>query len=70
MKLDEVIKATRNRLNYSKNCLGDINGFIELNKEVISNECKNFISSEMSRYEKNIEYYSAILEILESEGDK
>ena len=67
MKREDLIKSVTRRLSYSKNCLEDINSFVENNKLCITNECKNFIAEQQSKYSKNFTFYTEILRVLGSE---
>ena len=66
MKIN-LIADTKRRLENSKNSLEQ---WQSVRLEDLSNESKNYVAEMQSQSEKNVEYYTRILNVLESEVNK
>jgi RecJ-like exonuclease len=62
-----LVTETKRRLDYLNKELDDLNNSLNLNVFTISFLAKEHINNEIAKTEKNIQYYSEILEKLEDE---
>ena len=65
MQIKEVIKSTKNKLDYYINRKEDL--IRCMNDAITSKDCKHYCEQEIVKADENIDYYSSLLEILEKE---
>ena len=63
MQIKEVIKVTRGKMDYYVTRKEDLTKC--MNDAITSRDCKHFCEQEIIKADKNINYYSSLLEILE-----
>ena len=66
MQIKEVIKSTKNKLDYYINRKEDL---INCLNEELTKDCIHFCYEEIVKADKNIDYYSSLLEILENKEE-
>ena len=62
-----IESITKNKISSTQNVLADLNSLLEEQGEKLSKEANAYLRDEIARCESNINYYKAILKILESE---
>ena len=62
-----VKKITKDKLDYNTRELQDTQELYDESKDKLSKEANAFLRDKMSSHKKNIEYYTEILKMLESE---
>ena len=68
MQIKEVIKFTRGKMDYYVTRKEDLTRC--MNDDTTSRDCKHFCEQEIIKADKNINYYSSLLEILEGENNE
>ena len=63
-----VKRITMDKIDYNTRELQDTQELYDESKDKLSKEANAFLRDKMSSYERNIEYYTEILKMLESEG--
>ena len=66
MQIKEVIKFTRGKMDYYVTRKEDL---IKCMHDIKSRDCKHFCEQEIIKADKNIDYYSSLLEILENKEE-
>lgn len=68
MQINELIKTTIRKRDYYITDKEDLINFIKENK--LSKDCIRRCNAEIVKADKNIDYYSSLLEILEGENNE
>ena len=63
----DIKTITQNKLEYNKKEYDEIKTIYEQNKDIFSKDANAYLKDKMNSYEKNIKYYTDILELIERE---
>ena len=65
MQIKEIIQITRGKMDYYITRKEDLTRC--MNNDITSKDCKHYCNQEIVKADKNIDYYSSLLEILNKE---
>ena len=63
----DIKSITKNKLEYNRKEYDEIKTIYEQNKDIFSKDANAYLKDKMNSYEKNIKYYTDILNLIERE---